>query len=237
MGEIMKKAKILLYIFLVCLLSSCAVNKKVETPRTITVKGKGTVYTLPDRATVVFSVMTQNRIAHQAVHENTEIMGKVIEAIKNFGIRDTDISTSDYSVEQQGTWNNNGTYTLGRYVAGNTITVIVRNIDTVGNVIDIAVEAGANSLNSLVFSNTETETATKQARNLAVQDAQNAAALFAGASGCSVGEVLSLVEESNFTYSNVYRDVTTESGSDTATPISAGRIAVTSNITVTYKLQ
>lgn len=227
--------KIFFIAIFILLFASCTINKPQEEKRTITVNGSGTVYITPDRATVVFAVVTQSWVAATAVQENARIMSSVIEALRTAGIRDQDISTSDYRVNQQGTWNGS-VYTPGRYRADNNVTVTVRNIEQSGSVIDSAIGAGANALTSISFSSSDIETAKRQARTLAVQDAQNAAALFAGASGAAVGNMLSLTEYADGYYANaIAGDAKVQSTS--ATPISAGRIAVTSNITVTYAMQ
>lgn len=225
-------------IFICLLMVSCSANRQPqqEQPRTITVNGSGTVYVMPDRAIMVFAVITQNWVAQTAVQENARIMGEVIDALRNAGVRESDISTSDYTVNQQGTWNN-GVYTAGRYRADNTVTVVIQTIDMVGKLIDTAIGAGANSLTSLSFKVSDTDTALRQARTLAVQDAQNAAALFAGASGCAVGNVIEFVENGDSYFSNTQVMNNAGNSVDTITPISAGRIAVTSSITVTYALQ
>lgn len=232
------KAHSCFLIFICLLMVSCSANRQPqqEQPRTITVNGNGTVYVMPDRAIMVFAVITQNWVAQTAVQENARIMNEVISALQKAGVRESDISTSDYTVNQQGTWNN-GVYTPGRYRADNTVTVVIQTIDMVGTLIDTAIGAGANSLTSLSFKVADTETALRQARTLAVQDAQNAAALFAGASGCAVGNVISFVENRDTYFPNPQVVNAIDAATNTATPISAGKIAVTSSITVTYALQ
>lgn len=229
----MKKIKsaIILCLVSMLLLASCTIKREQEQLRTITVNGHGTVSVLPDRATMVFAVITQNWIAQTAVQENSRIMSNVIQALRAAGIRESDITTSGYTVNQQGSWNN-GVFTPGRYRADNTVTVITQHIDSASSLIDVAVGAGATSLTSLSFSASDTETALRQARALAVQDAQNAAALFAGASGCAVGNVIELLENTEDSFSNASLTSKTDS-----TPVSSGYINVTSSITVKYALQ
>lgn len=229
----MKKIKsaIILCLVSMLLLASCTIKREQEQLRTITVNGHGTVSVLPDRATMVFAVITQNWIAQTAVQENSRIMSNVIQALRAAGIRESDITTSGYTVNQQGSWNN-GVFTPGRYRADNTVTVITQHIDSASSLIDAAVGAGATSLTSLSFSASDTETALRQARALAVQDAQNAAALFAGASGCAVGNVIELLENTEDSFSNASLTSKTDS-----TPVSSGYINVTSSITVKYALQ
>lgn len=229
----MKKIKsaIILCLVSMLLLASCTIKREQEQLRTITVNGHGTVSVLPDRATMVFTVITQNWIAQTAVQENSRIMSNVIQALRAAGIRESDITTSGYTVNQQGSWNN-GVFTPGRYRADNTVTVITQHIDSASSLIDAAVGAGATSLTSLSFSASDTETALRQARALAVQDAQNAAALFAGASGCAVGNVIELLENTEDSFSNASLTSKTDS-----TPVSSGYINVTSSITVKYALQ
>jgi uncharacterized protein len=236
MKEILKKAVLF---SAVCMLFSCAVNKHAETPRTITVNGTGTVSAEPDQASIIVSVITQEWVAKQASDENAASMTKVRDAVIAAGIKTDDITTTDYSIARQDTWVNGRSWP-GKYQVRNSLNIVIKNTALASTVIDAAVAAGANELTSLSFSVADTSSLVRQARTLAVQQAQDTASLLAGASGCKIGQVISITENNNSDGQQINRTAKFEStlaAADVSTPVSAGKIKVVSSVTITYALQ
>ena len=215
------------------LASSCTVNKPEEKLRTITVTGTGIVTQPADQLTVRFLVRTNEWNVNLARDKNAEITTKVIEKIKEAGVQAGDITTVDYRISQDNSINYPGKYTVINYVQ-----VLIRDLSNAGNVIDNAVANGANGLTSFSYSATENPNALREARTLAVQNAQDAASLIAGASGCKVADVIDIQEGYNpssvlkssarLAYGAVYNDY--------STPIEAGNVEITSTVTITFSL-
>ena len=214
---------------LIC--SSCTINKPVEQVKTITVSGSGSVSVKPDLVHLKFLVKTSDWNVSNAVEKNAQNSANVIAAIKEVGVDNEDISTSDYRISQD----NSKDYP-GKYTVTNSITVLVRNIEKTGNVIDEAVKNGANGLTSFEYSVSDTATALRQARTLAVQDAQDAAALLAGASGCILGNVMDIQENGHSSYANT-RMLKAVAFDSTTTPIEAGTVTISTSVSITYALQ
>ena len=214
------------------LASSCTVNKPEEKVRTITVTGTGIVTQAADQLTVRFLVRTNEWNVNLAREKNAEITTKVIEKIKEAGVSDSDITTVDYRISQD----NSNTYP-GKYTVTNYVKVLIRNLENAGNVIDNAVANGANGLTSFSYSATENPNALREARTLAVQNAQDAAALIAGASGCKVADVLDIQEGYNpSSYSRSSGTMLKAAGNSYTTPIEAGSVDITSTVTITFSL-
>ncbi|MBQ9495704.1 MAG: SIMPL domain-containing protein [Treponema sp.] len=218
-------------------LLSCSVLKKIEdTPRTITVSGTGTVSAQPDKASIVVSVVTQDWVAKTAADLNAEIMTRVQEAVIAAGVSASNITTTNYNISRQDTWQN-GRQIPGRYQVRNSMKIVVHNTELASPVIDTAIAAGANELTSLTFSVKDDAALVRQARTLAVQDAQDTASLLAGASGCKIGQVVS-IQENYDTYGAMNRVSNTAFAKlDAATPVSAGNIEVSASVAITYALQ
>ena len=215
------------------LASSCTVNKPEEKVRTITVSGTGVVTLPADQLTVRFLVRTNEWNVNLAREKNAEITGKVIEKIKEAGVLDADITTVDYRISQD----NSNSYP-GKYTVTNYVQVLIRNLDNAGNVIDNAVANGANGLTSFSYSATENPNSLREARTLAVQNAQDAAALIAGASSCKVADVIDIQEGYNpSSYSRSTNGTMLKSvGNSYTTPIEAGTVEITSTVTITFSL-
>ena len=220
------------------LLSSCVLGRpaKDEAPvRSITVSGTGSVSVKPDMVSMKFIVKTTGWNCPQAAERNAVNTANTIAAIKEAGIPESDISTYDYSITQDNSHNYAGEYTVR-----NTIAVLIRNVDITGKVIDAAVKnnTGANGITSFEYLVSDKATALREARTLAIKNAQDAASLLAGASGCKVNGVLEIRED--YTSAGrgndmLFKAVSMEAGG-TPTPIVEGNVTITSNVTVKYEL-
>lgn len=221
------------------LFSSCMIGRpaKEEAPvRSITVSGSGSVSVKPDMVSMKFIVKSTSWNCPQAAERNAINTTNTINAIKEVGIPESDISTYDYSITQD----NSHTY-AGEYTVRNTIAVVIRNIDLTGKVIDAAVKnnTGANGITSFEYLVSDKATALREARTLAIKNAQDAASLLAGASGCKVNGVLEIREDyTSAGRSNdmLYKAVSMSAEGGAPTPIVEGNITITSNVTVKYEL-
>ena len=221
------------------LLSSCVIKQpqeKAETPKTITVTGNGNVTVEPDLIYLRFLVKTMDWNVSKAVEKNAVNTNNVLTAIKNAGIPESDISTSDYSITQD----NSNNYP-GQYTVKNSISVVIRNTEIAGSVIDVAVKqnVGANGITSFKYGVSDKTTALRQARTLAIQDAQDAASLLAGASGCKITGVQSINEYPPMVSQvNDYMMLKNTAASDgTTTPIKEGLVNVSSQVNITFTIE
>ena len=220
------------------LLSSCVLGrpeKEVAPVRSITVSGSGSISVKPDMVSMKFIVRNTGWNCPQVAERNAINTTNTINAIKEAGIPESDISTFDYSISQD----NSHSY-AGEYTVRNTIAVIIRNIELTGKVIDAAVKnnTGANGITSFEYLVSDKATALREARTLAIKNAQDAASLLAGASGCKVNGVLEIREDyTSASRSNdmMFKAVSMEAGS-TPTPIVEGNVTITSNVTIKYEL-
>lgn len=235
--------KVFKYIFVssfACLiLSSCVISKptKNEEPqRTITVSGNGDVSVKPDLVSLKFLVKSTDWNVGKAVEKNATNSDFVFKALKDAGVDSSDISTADYQIYQD-----NSKDFPGQYTVKNTIAVIIRNTEITGKVIDAAVKSntGANGLISFEYAVSDKSNAIRQARTLAIQNAQDAASLLAGVSGCKVSNVINISE--NYTTSRSNSDMlllkAALSENAVSTNIEAGTVTISSYVTVTYELE
>ena len=218
--------------FQAVLLSSCVIKQPqeiVETPKTINVTGHGSVTIEPDLIYIKFLVRTMD---WNAVNSNN-----AINAIISVGVPQEDISTSDYSITQD----NSNNYP-GQYTVRNTISVVIRNLDIAGAVIDAAVKqnTGANGVTSFKYGVSDQTTSLRQARTIAIQDAQDAASLLAGASGCKITGVQSINEYPSRTIQQandfmLYKTSSAAEGS--STQIKEGTMIISSEVNITYTIE
>lgn len=154
---------------------------------TIKVSGTGTVSMDPDEAIVYLGVETEDAEVVNAQQNNAEKMDTIIKALKEAGIASEDMVTSNYRIYPKRDYEHTDEKIIG-YVVSNQLEVTVKDIDTVGNIIDIAVKAGANTVNNVHFglSDEKQEDARKKALNNAVQAARLDADTLAEALGVTI---------------------------------------------------
>lgn len=124
--------------------------------KVISVTGTATASVEPDLLIMTFGVETQEKTAKQALESNSQLMNGVVEAIKSTGISEDELSTTRlniFPVYDSYRDKITGKYTqeLIGYRVTNTITVETNNLDSAADVIDGAVEAGVNRVDSVYF--------------------------------------------------------------------------------------
>lgn len=159
--------------------------------RTVTVTGTATIRSSPDQAIVTLGVQTQSQSAQDALQQNASQMADVVRAILGDGIKPADLAT--IGVDLYPNYDNNGTAIIS-YTAQNQLNVTVRDLDTVGQVIDDAVAAGANLTSGIQFQLSDQNQGVDQALADAVADARSKADAIATASGASLGAVMQVTE-------------------------------------------
>lgn len=210
--------------------------KKIEDDK-ITVTGVGTVTVQPDKASIIVSVITEDINVKHASDANANTMNTVYEAVVKAGIEPHQITTTNYNIRRLDSWSNNLAQN-GQYQVRNSMKIVVFDMDNISNIIDTAIGAGANELNSLTFTLKDNETVVHEAQVLAVNNAKQKADIIAQAGNRSVDKVLTIVEHNDGLYapqmmvSNASFD-----SSFASTPLSAGNVTVSASVTITYKLK
>ena len=174
-------------------LSACGpttINQAAQpVSRTMNVNGLGATYLTPDIAYIYIGVHNEGATASEAVEANKSQTNAVIAALKKAGVDDKDLRTTHFSIYPSQQYGPDGTITGTVYMVDNTVYVTVRDLDGLGNLLDDAITAGANSINSIQFDVADKTEAVKEARALAVKDAQAQAEELANAAGITLGEI------------------------------------------------
>jgi len=176
------------------LLATPALAQTVPPPA-ISVTGEATVSVPPDQAQIDAGVTSDAKTAREASEANNAAMGKVLLALKGAGIEEKDTQTSRLSLQPQYAPNRTGTSPITGYRASNRVTIRLRDVTKVANVIDVLVGAGANDIGGINFTVSQPSKHLDEAREKAVADARRKAEIFAKAAGVTLGEPLSISEE------------------------------------------
>ena len=161
----------------------------------IQVTGTGSVQAKPDTASINIAVSTEDGNAQTAVSRNNAATAKVLSELEAAAIEKKDLKTSNFSVYPQYRTEGADKHQVVTYRASNTVTVTVRNLDKVGDILTKAVTAGSNQISGPNFSVSEPEKYLAEARKKAVENAMAKAGAYASAAGLKLGSILSMVEE------------------------------------------
>ncbi len=198
----------------------------------------GEVKTSPDRVELSFAVETENPDARLAQQQNAQRMATVFAALEQAGITRDDRKTTGYNIYP--------VYEDARplfepkiktYRVTNTLLVTLKDVSRAGEIIDLAVGAGANRVNYISFKLSEEQQ--RALRTRALQDAMERtradADVVAAAAGLSIATVKEITVSGGY-YPPPVADYRYAGVAEAAvtTPIEAGDVTVTASVSVTY---
>lgn len=164
-----------------------------EVAQGVFVQGEGRISVAPDQAMINLGVREAETTAQAAMEKMAQSVTEILAALEAQGIAAADQQTSRFYLNPI---YNEARLEQGRqitgYEAGNAVTVTVRDLDTLGAVLDAVIASGANDFNGLSFGLQDDSAAVEQARKAAVADAMMRAQVLAEAAGLELGPVLRL---------------------------------------------
>lgn len=205
----------------------------------ILTSANGEVRVTPDRATINIGVQTRATTAAAAAAQNSQKQRAVIEAIKAKGIPAEQISTSNFNVIPETRYDREGQAAprTTSYLVVNSITAELKRIDQVGPVIDAALAAGANQINSLQFGIASPDSARRAALAIAVTKSRLDAETMARAAGGSLGPLLELSAVDSYSPGppRPYAVMRAGAEMDTSVPVEPGQETVRATVTARWQ--
>ena len=206
--------------------------------RTIEVDGNGETRTSPDTADLDLAIDTQAKTAEEAATRNAALAAKVIDALKSKLGDKGKITTGGYSLNPEYDQRPNQKPTIIGYTAQNTVTVNTGALDLVGALIDSAIAAGANRVNSLNFSVKDDTKARTEAITIATRDAHAQASALAAALGVKLGKVVKATTVSEVRPIPMQRAGMAMAMSARApTPVEPGEVTVPATVSLTFEIE
>ena len=207
----------------------------------ITVNGTGEVRVSADTAVISLGVNARDKDVLKAQQKVNETIAAIREALVKQGVKEEHINTDyiniyaiyDYKEDQE---------EIAAYNANSTLAIKVSEMDSVGSLIDICFAAGANTLNGISFSASDTEEAKADAMKNAVEDAKKKAEILAEASGLKITGVRVITEGGVYSYENnvgnIYAKATgmdfAEREEDAGTVVQSAKLIVSATVSVTF---
>lgn len=208
--------------------------------RTMNVTGAGQVFLTPDIAYIYIGVHTEGASVSEVVAENTSGTQKVTDALLELGIAKEDIRTTNFNIWPQQKYDQMGQPTgISTYVVDNTVYVTVRDLAKMGELLDSAIQAGANTINSIQFDVADKTEALKQARSEAVKNAMTQAQELAEAAGVKLGEIqsISFYDSYPIPMMDAYGKGGGGAALEAAVPVQPGQLTLTVNVNLSYELK
>lgn len=203
-----------------------------QSPRTISVNGTGSSAVAPDIAILSLGVTSDAPTAREALDKNNAQMQAVIAALKTLGFGVTNMQTTGLSLNPVYDHSESVPRLTG-YQAVNGVTLKVKQLDRLGEILDLTVTAGANQINSLSFDVENKDSAVSAARVDAMKDAKAKADLMASALGVSVLRPLTISESYSDTRPVAMQ---TMNAADASVPIATGQVGLTAQVSVVFEI-
>lgn len=191
----------------------------------------------PDMAEISAGVSTRAPTAVEAMRQNAAAMNRVIDRIKSLGMAEDDIQTSGINLNPQYDYDQQRQEQVFRgYQVSNRVSVIMRDIQQIGPVLDALVAAGATDLGGPNWSASDSSAARDQARIAAMASAQARAISYAQMAGYSGVRLLEVNETIRSDQPQPMMRLQTMDTAERSTPVQPGRVESGVNITVKYEM-
>lgn len=202
----------------------------------LTVQGNGAVHMDADRATITVGVreIADDVMAAQSLVN--EKIDAILKQLTDMGVNMQDIYTDSINIYPKYDYSASEEKIVG-YTAYNSISATTDDIDNVGTYIDAAFAAGANTLDNVVFSASDSQDAAYQALELAVKDASEKAKVLAEAAGMQLGGIVEIEEQSSYSYNSpTFRYAAPSADSAAGTQVIASQLQLSATVSVKYEL-
>lgn len=206
-------------------------------PHQMMVQAEGKAFVVPDIAKASFGVTTEGKDIKEITKTNTDKMNKIIEDIKNAGVKTEDIQTTSFNLAPQYNWTNAGQVFLG-YSLQQQVLVKIRDFTKVGEILSLATNDGATEIGSLQFEVDDLDTFYAKARREAIEKAKAKAQSLSQQSGLKLGKLIEVQDNADsitppVAYSTPFSAV--EDSKQTITPqIELGQQEITITAYLTY---
>jgi uncharacterized protein len=207
--------------------------------RSIEVTGEGSVNAAPDFARVTLGVTTTGKDAREAMTANAKLANALVAMIKSQGVAPADIQTSALSISPIYPTHgaaDAGAPTITGYSVSDNVTVAVRDIPSLGALLDKAVAAGANAIYGISFGENDSSALLDKARPLALADARRKAEIYALAGGAKLGRLMELTEEASVRPIPPFAARAYAQGAAPPTPIEAGEDKLSVTVMARFEL-
>jgi uncharacterized protein len=224
-------------------LASPALAADEPSPR-IMVSGEGEATAAPDMAVISLTVLREADTARAALNDNNKAMAEVLAAMKAAGIADKDLQTAGFSIQPRYVYPDQSKSEpeqpkIAGYSVINTLSLRVRDLAKLGEIVDQAVTLGVNQGGDITFVKDDTSGLLEEARKKAMENAIAKAKTLTTAAGVTTGRILEISEQSFQPQPMpiMRAEMAMAKGASDAVPVAAGENAYRVNVNVTFEIK
>ena len=210
----------------------------------ISVNGNGEVRVSADTAVISLGVNAQDKDVLKAQQKVNETIAAIRKALTEAGVKEENINTDYMNIYAIYEYRDDLEQVVA-YNANSSLAIRVTDMETVGNVIDLCFAAGANTLNGINFSASDTEEAKAEAMKRAVADAKKKAEILAEAAGLKIKGIEEINEGGVYSYENSIGNVYAAKGldreeaamTDGGTVVQSAKLIVSANVSIVFEAE
>ncbi|WP_244486661.1 SIMPL domain-containing protein [Aureimonas sp. Leaf324] len=215
-------------------------------PARVSVSGEGLARGAPDLAVTQLTVMRSAATAADALGQVNTAMDAVRGAMPSFGVEARDLQTSGFQISPQYRYDNRSDGTqappvLTGYEVRNTLSVKVRDLAKLGELLDRAVQLGVNEGGSISFQIEDDAALRDAARRDAVARARSSATVLAEAAGLKLGRVVTIEDTASgfvpLPPPMPMGEMRMMANSSAKVPVEAGENTISAQVRIVYELQ
>ena len=211
-----------------------------ELPGTVVIIGESEQTGKPDIALLTIGVTRESDTASAALRAANQAVRDIINLVQKRGVQARDIQTSSLSLQprygRQQRAAADDRVTITGYIALNQLSLRIRSIDGLGELIDEVVFAGSNEIRGLSFAVDDRSKLLDEARIRAVQDARRKAVLFAAAADIRLGEIINLQDEPSAQQVRPSAGRSFAESASAAVPVETGELSLRMQVRVTWRI-
>jgi uncharacterized protein len=197
------------------------------------VTGEAEIAVQPDKATVTLGAITENKVLKEAQQLNSQIVSSIIQSLLMLGIPKEQIKTIDYRIETEYDYSD-GKQVFRGYRVTHLLAVEIKDLSMIGNVVDQAVESGANYVSNIQFTSSKKNQFYLQALQVAVFNAGQKAETLANALNVRLNPTPFLITEGKEEQRPIYDQSVTYVKGVSTTTIEPGQITISAVVNAKF---
>ncbi len=204
---------------------------------TLEVTGKGEIAVSPNKASLTFVVESSAKTAKAAAEDNAKWTKSVLDNLKSLIGKEDKVKTTAYQLSPVYEYNEKTRRSeLVGYRASNQVLVETGSLEKLGTLIDSGVEAGADRVEGLSFTNSKSNEYVKEALVKAIAQARETAEVVAKSLGMKIGRIIKISPSQEIPIP-VYQRTALRAEAAAPTPIEPGDITVRASVYMVFELQ
>ena len=185
---------ILAFVISIGLFSSCSYRDNQSSEKyskSIVIKGNSLINVKSDTAILELISSTSGKNIINIISENNKITDSIVDTIEKLGVDKKEIYKSDCKL-----------YLYKLYNIDTTISIKVRDINKIGEIVNKAIKSGASKNYNIEFTVSDYDKYYKEALKEAIEDGNNKAKALSKNLGVNLGSAIKIDEDDNYTDTN-----------------------------------